>query len=335
VAILEVVAGSTKAPLVINRIVGDAVISYGFDEEILNPQTLVDVLENAYVVYRRALEQMVLNTTCRCNACANLSSLDLKFIVHHGEFSIREMAGNMELIGPDVNLVFRLAKTTIKERLGIGAYIAYSDSATDALGLDGFVSSLQTLIEDVDDFAQITIHVADMHQIWDRRRYESLVSIPDSDVMLSFTRDIHAPVGVVWDHLTDPAKRARLFLSEPGGTTPADGGMMEEGAAYVCAHGKYRVPHRIVDWIPLRQYTFESENPYFLNLWQLRLSDLGDITRLDITVGKSRSSLTKRVLMGLPWKRYTRHTTIKGLDEFTADVEERGTMSVAGHSNMS
>lgn len=192
VAILEVVAGSTKAPLVINRIVGDAAISYGFDEEILNLQTLVDVLENVYVVYRRALEQMVLNTTCRCNACANLGSLDLKFIVHHGEFSIREMAGNMELIGPDVNLVFRLAKNTIKERLGIGAYIAYSDSATDALGIDGFVPSLQTLIEDVDDFAQVTIHVADMHQTWERRRYESLVSIPDGDVMLSFTRDIHA-----------------------------------------------------------------------------------------------------------------------------------------------
>ena len=241
VAILEVIVANTEAPLMINRVVGDAVVSYAFDNRILNPQTLIDGLENIYVVYRRALEQMVLNTTCRCNACANLSALDLKFIVHHGEFTIREMAGSDELIGSDVNLVFRLAKNTIKDRLGFGAYIAYSGAAVTALDLPDFAASLHPLEEDVDDFGKQMIHVADVHAVWERRQQESVIAIPDGDVMLSFTREIRAPLGVVWDHLTDPAKRARLFHSEPGGTEAGADGKMGEGGAYVCAHGKQRM----------------------------------------------------------------------------------------------
>lgn len=327
-AILDVIVDSTEAPLVVYRVVGDAVVSYGFDDQILNPQTLVDELEKTYVVYRRALEQMVLNTTCTCNACANLSTTDLKFIVHHGEFSLQAMAGNDELIGPDVNLVFRLAKNSIKERLGLGAYIAYTQGAIDALGLPAFAATLASMVEEVEDFGKVDIHVADMHDVWERRQYETLRTIPDGDVMLSFTRDIRAPVGVVWDHLTDPATRSRLFHSDPGGTEDGDNGRMGAGGAYVCAHGKLRVPHRIVDWVPLTQYTFESENPHFLNLWQFRLTDLGEVTRLDVTVGRTRSTAFKRVL-GPGWKRYTRKATIEGLDVFVGDVERSSAASFA------
>ena len=321
-AIMDVIVGSTEAPLVLYRLVGDAVVSYALDEQILNRQTLIDELENIYVVYRRALEQMVLNTTCACNACANLSTLDLKFIVHHGEFGIKKMAGNDELIGPNVNVLFRLAKNTIKEELGFSAYIAYTDSAVDALGLPDFAASLRSLVEDVEDFGTTRIYVADMHPVWERRRHEEIFAIPDGDVMLSFTRDIRASAGLVWDHLTDPAKRSRLFLSEPGGIAYAEDGTMGAGGTYVCAHGKYRVPHRIVDWIPMTQYTFESENDHFRNLWQFRLTVLGEVTRLDVTVGRTHATPLKRIALGIPWKRYTRKTTTKGLSEFVADVEQ-------------
>jgi len=305
VAILDVIVGSTDAPLTLSRVVGDAVLSYAFDGTILNTQTLVEELESIYVVFRRALEQMVLNTTCTCNACANLSALDLKFVVHHGDFVIREMAGNHELIGPNVNLVFRLAKNRIREILGFGA----------------FVATLAPLVADTDEFGSVQLHVADMQPVWERRRHESIVTLPDSDVWLSFVRDIHAPVGVVWDHLTDPAKRSRLFASDPAGTLTADGGKMGVSGTYVCAHGNMRIPHRIVDWIPLTQYTFQSEGPFFQNLWQFRLNDLGDLTQLHITVGRTRFVPAIGVLASPVWRRYTRKTIIEGLVEFITDVE--------------
>jgi uncharacterized protein YndB with AHSA1/START domain len=139
--------------------------------------------------------------------------------------------------------------------------------------------------------------------------------------MLSFVRDIHAPIGIVWDHLTDPAKRSRLFASDSAGTLKADGGKMGTDGTYVCAHGKMRIPHRIVDWIPLSQYTFHSEGPFFQNLWQFRLNDRGDLTQLHVTVGKTRFVPSIWALAGPVWKRYTKKTTIDGLLEFITDVE--------------
>lgn len=320
-SILDVIVDGTTAPLVVSRLVGDAVISYAYDGQILNTQTLVDEIDDIYVAYRRALDQMVLNTSCTCNACANLGSLDLKFIVHHGEFSIQKMAGHEELIGAEVNVVFRLSKNSVNEQLGITAYIMYTDAAVSALRLHGFTEHLAAITEEVDDFGEMTLHIADVHPLWEKRKGESVIVVSGKDLWLSFTRDINAPVGVVWDHLTDPAHRARIFDSVPGGIEQGDDGRMSEGGAYVCAHGKYRVPHRIIEWIPLRQYTFDSHGPIFKNIWQFRLTDRGGRTRLDISVALSRAGWIKRAVLGWPWKRYTIKTTDKGLDEFVAATE--------------
>jgi hypothetical protein len=108
---------------------------------------------------------MVLNTTCTCNACANLSALDLKFVVHHGDFAISEMAGNQELIGPNVNLVFRLAKNRIREILGFTAYIAYTTHAVAALELPEFAVTLAPLTADTDEFGSVQLLVADMRPV--------------------------------------------------------------------------------------------------------------------------------------------------------------------------
>lgn len=320
-AIVEIITESTEAPLVVSKVVGDAVLSYGSDGSILNTQTLIDELENIYLIYRRGLGQMVLNTTCGCNACANLNTLDLKFLVHHGEFSIQPVAGGDELIGPEVNKLFRLTKNAIKSALGLTAYIAFTDQAIDRLGLPEFSHRLVAVSQEVEDFGELSLGVVNMHPIWDERKYANPLTMTDGETMLRFTRDIAAPVGVVWDHLTDPAKRSRLFLSEPGGVSQADDGKMGIGGSYICAHGKYRVPHRIIDWIPLVQYTFESENPHFRHVWQIRLIDVGDSTRMELAVGKLEAMSPIKNLLKPGYKRYTKKTTKQGLDEFISSIE--------------
>ena len=44
------------------------------------------MIETTYASFRKALELMVINTTCPCNACRNLPNLDLKFFVHFGSY---------------------------------------------------------------------------------------------------------------------------------------------------------------------------------------------------------------------------------------------------------
>ncbi len=80
-ALLELLVENTQPPLIISRLAGDAVISYGLLENFFFGQTFIEIIEDTYVSFRKTLERLVLNNTCRCNACANISSLDLKFFM--------------------------------------------------------------------------------------------------------------------------------------------------------------------------------------------------------------------------------------------------------------
>ena len=91
-ALLELLVENTGPPLVISRLAGDAVISYGLRENFFHGQTLIEKIEDTYVAFRKTIERLVLNNTCKCNACANISNLDLKFFIHYGTFGIQRIS---------------------------------------------------------------------------------------------------------------------------------------------------------------------------------------------------------------------------------------------------
>ena len=97
-SLLNLMLEHTRPPLIVSRLEGDAVISYALDGSFLQGQTLVETLESTYVAYRQALQRMILNTTCTCNACRNIPNLDLKFFVHYGSFMLQALGSYTELI---------------------------------------------------------------------------------------------------------------------------------------------------------------------------------------------------------------------------------------------
>ena len=52
------------------------------------------------------------------DACARIDTLDLKFILHAGEFVLQSIGGGQELVGPDVVMAHRLLKTHAAEVVG-------------------------------------------------------------------------------------------------------------------------------------------------------------------------------------------------------------------------
>ena len=84
--LLDLLIDHAKSPLVMSGLEGDAVLSYSIDSDRFEGQAFVELIEQTYVDFKWAIELMVMNTSCECNACANINALDLKFFVHHGEF---------------------------------------------------------------------------------------------------------------------------------------------------------------------------------------------------------------------------------------------------------
>ena len=68
-SLLKLVIAETRSPLTISKLEGDAVFSYAPKGGFLSGQTLLEIIESSYAAFRRALELMVLNTSCTCNAC--------------------------------------------------------------------------------------------------------------------------------------------------------------------------------------------------------------------------------------------------------------------------
>jgi len=141
-ALLELLVEHTRPPLVISRLAGDAVISYGLRESFFQGQTLIEKIEDTYVAFRKTIERLVLNNTCRCNACANISNLDLKFFIHYGSFGIQRISDHDELVGSDTNLLHRLLKNSVTEKTGVRAYALFTEAAIQQLGVEDLVDGM-------------------------------------------------------------------------------------------------------------------------------------------------------------------------------------------------
>ena len=113
----------------------DAVFSHAPRGQIQRGETLAELLETTYTAFRDHIRGIVHRTTCECNACRAIPLLDLKFIVHFGNYVMQEVAGIRELVGSEVNRLFRLGKNHVTEETGWNAYILYTDASLQESGI--------------------------------------------------------------------------------------------------------------------------------------------------------------------------------------------------------
>ena len=101
-ALFKSIFAEIRAPIVLSNLQGDAALTYLPDTSVPQRQFPLDAVERIYCSFANTLAAMRLNTTCSCNACRNMGSLDLKFFLHHGEYATQTLAGRTELQGPEV-----------------------------------------------------------------------------------------------------------------------------------------------------------------------------------------------------------------------------------------
>jgi uncharacterized protein YndB with AHSA1/START domain len=288
--LLNILIDHTQSPLVISDVEGDAVFSYALLGGFLQGRTLVDMIESTYAAFRKALELMVINTTCTCNACRNLPNLDLKFFVHYGSFMTQNLGKYIELVGNDVNLVHRLAKNHIKEETGFKAYAAFTQAVIDALELDEFGKSITPYRETFADVGEVQLYVHDLHGVWERLKNSVRIEVTPADALLKFEHEYPVPPSLLWEYITKPEYRAIISGSDNQEFRNLSYGRAGIDSVYYCAHGKRVSPQRIVDWQPFEQYTWNGTIPGVTTILTFRLEPTKDGTRLIHLVGKARGN---------------------------------------------
>jgi uncharacterized protein YndB with AHSA1/START domain len=250
--VTETVVARLEPVVRVNKLEGDAVFAYAVDGEY-DATMLLDAIEECYFAFRGRLRAIEHAVSCECPACAKVANLDLKFVVHHGEFVRRAGARSEELTGHDVILVHRLLKNRVAVAHGLRAYVLLTDACVRALGLEPGSLGLNRHVERYPDVGEVVAHVSDLDARWREEQGRRRIRVGPDEAAFRVETVLATAPEVAWELLTAPQKR---LLWQVDAIEQADGGGRRyTGTSSVCVDGRTKIYEEILDWRPFEYVT--------------------------------------------------------------------------------
>jgi Protein of unknown function (DUF2652) len=250
--VTELVVERLERAVRVNKLQGDAAFGYVLDGE-LDATKLLDTIEDCYFAFRGRLRGIAHSVSCTCPACTKVTKLDLKFIVHHGDFVRRTGPRGEELTGTDVIVVHRLLKNRVGEEFGLRAYAFHTDACVEALGLDPASLGFRRHFEEYPDVGRIAGYVSDLEARWQEEEDSNRIVVGDQEA--AFRVDVVVVTGAeaTWELLTAPQKRLQWQVDA---IEQVDvGGRRATGTSSVCVDGRTKIYEEILDWRPFDYFT--------------------------------------------------------------------------------
>jgi hypothetical protein len=257
-SLFDVQLAQIKHPFVISGFRGDAIFMYVPETNFVEPQALLESLEKLYFVFADTLRQMKFNTTCTCRACQNIANLDLKMVIHYGEYAIQKLADREELLGADVIIPHRMLKNHVIEKTGIQSYALFSEAAAKALNLSELAYPLVAHTETYEHLGEVSMQILDLHQVWDREQDKKRILVPPESAWLTLEWDLPYPPPIIWEYLTVFRLEKEFAGYDSVERTDSLGGRTQTETTYHCAHGEMQFFNKILDWKPFEYYTIHQ-----------------------------------------------------------------------------
>ncbi|HEX9385885.1 MAG TPA: DUF2652 domain-containing protein [Anaerolineales bacterium] len=163
--LLETIVENLSIQLTISKLEGDAVFAYVDESKLQEGKSLLELIDLTYLAFRDMALALYEQANCPCRACKSVPSLDLKFILHHGDFIVQQVAGIKDLLGTDVNLIHRLAKNHVAESMGWKGYALFTNQGLERMQNDKASFVQQT--ESYEHLGEVKTYVRDMHVRYD------------------------------------------------------------------------------------------------------------------------------------------------------------------------
>lgn len=135
-SLLDGIVQSVTPYFTLSKLEGDAVFAFARSgPDVPHGEDILECIRACYATFRAQLADVGVVWTCRCDQCSIANGLDLKFVLHAGNFIIQEIGGNPELTGTDVVMAHLLLKSQAAEAVGSHAYALFTESAVDELAV--------------------------------------------------------------------------------------------------------------------------------------------------------------------------------------------------------
>ena len=258
-ALFESILENLEPPLIVSNTQGDAIITYAPEQAFLQPRHLLDTMEKTYFNFRRRLNLMQLNTTCECDACINMSALDLKIFIHKGDYLVQEIGRQRDLQGREVILAHLLMKNSVLEKTGLPGYGLVSEVALSSMGIDGEADGLLTHIENYEHYGDVNLFIYDLRQAWKVEKARSRRVVTAGDAIAQAKAFIPVPPWIAWDYVADVGHKTRFFDMIRITRTDSQGGREGIGTGYHCQHRTGDIYYLYVDFDPPNYLTIEAK----------------------------------------------------------------------------
>lgn len=253
--LLELIVERFKPLFTVAKFEGDAVFATAPKTIVPRDETILEVLESTYLAFRDRVQSIRRKTTCQCNACISISNLDVKFVLHFGEYLLQNLYGSDELLGSDVNLVHRLLKNRVSEDTGWTAYILFTQECFSQMGIE--LDNLHEGTESYTHLGKVKTYSLDLHARYQELIESRRVFISADEADLTLSGFVNAPPVVIWEWMNDVDKRRKYESFDEIRPVFRPGGRTGAGARNHCAHGDNVVVETILDWRPFEYFTAE------------------------------------------------------------------------------
>lgn len=294
-SLLEALIEEVGDPLHFWKMEGDAVLAYSTRQEFPSGETFLSICENLYNSFAMRQQDIIANTTCTCQACANVHTLDLKIIAHYGQFEEMKVGPVADISGADVILVHRMTKTDVKNVTGVRSYALFSEAAAHAMDI---ADMLDPFAEEIEHFGKVKMQVYDLAKAWKSfRSKRERHFMEEEDGVWTFRYHFDAPAAVVWELLTAPEQKEKWMSGINAVSVDLQQGRIETGSLYHCAHEAADFFYRITDWEPFIYFSTRIADPARPGVEipeTYHLSQTNTGTDLRYTMGRSQDSEGKR-----------------------------------------
>ena len=259
--VMRTIIGELTPALQLAEVEGDAVFVYGLEEGVTRGELIFELVDATYTAFRDLRRTMSRNAACPCRACQSIDHLDLKFVIHFGDFVLQDVTGRSKPLGSSVNLAHRLLKNHVTEQTGWHAYALFSEATLEWMGIESH--GMGEFVEEYDHLGEVRLFGLDLDgrylDLVDGRR----VQVDAEDSHISVLRRFGTSPATTWDWFNDPVKRSRWMPGSDWHALARPDGRTGRGAQNHCTISK--VVEQVLDWHPFDYYTVRfSKGPWHL-----------------------------------------------------------------------
>jgi len=181
---------------------------------------------------------------------------------------VQKINDSEELLGSDVNTIFRLMKNNVVQETGIEAYLLVTESAVKAMELEFDSASDLSGSEKYEHVGEINYLIENLFDNWQESKKTVKYFIKEDDPLLieELSKEFCVNADIAFLMYTKPEWRKVNLHADKIEMFNTKGSKQGPGSSFHCHHGDEVSKIEITDWNPGQYISLKFALPYGLSL---------------------------------------------------------------------